>query len=69
MYLLWYYPFINHVIEFVFSMEWSLKLYAIMKFKYFSFQFDLYFKMEIFFVFIIGKTWSLKFNIVIWTKL
>jgi len=38
--------FINHVIAFIFSMEWLLKLYSIRKFKYFSFQINLYFLEE-----------------------
>jgi hypothetical protein len=32
-FLLLYYPFINHVLEFIFSKEWSLKWYSITKFK------------------------------------
>jgi hypothetical protein len=37
-YLLLYYPFMNHVIQFIFSKEWSLKWYSIMKFKYVFFK-------------------------------
>jgi hypothetical protein len=40
-FLVLYYPFLNHVIEF--SSKWSLKLYAITKYQYFSFQTNLYF--------------------------
>jgi DNA-binding transcriptional regulator WhiA len=61
--LLLYYPFINHAIEFIFSMEWSLKLYSIIKFKYFSFRFNLHVKEEKHvFVHIIKKTLILSFG-------
>jgi hypothetical protein len=66
MYLLLCYPFINHVIEFIFSMESSLKWYWITKFKYFSFQINFYFQNM--FVYITRKNLSLNFNLVIWMK-
>ncbi len=46
-----------------FFTEWSLKLYSITKFKYFSFQINLYFKDEIYMcVYIIQRTLSLNLN-------
>jgi hypothetical protein len=44
-FLLLYYPFINHVLEFYFSKEWSLKWYSITKFIK-KFQINLHLKKE-----------------------
>jgi hypothetical protein len=52
-YILLYYLFINHVLEKKNSKEWSLKWYSMTKFKYFSFQINLYFLKEIFLIFYI----------------
>jgi hypothetical protein len=35
--------FTNHVFGFIFSKEWSLKVYSIIKFKYFSSEMNLHF--------------------------
>jgi len=68
-YLFLYYPFINHVIEFYFFVEWSLKLYWIIKFKYMVFQINLYFYEEKICLYkLLEKKLSLDFNLVVWKK-
>jgi hypothetical protein len=63
-----YYPFIHHVVEFIFPTKWLLKWYSIMKCN-FVFQINLYFKKEkIIVVYIIDKNLRLNFNIIIWKK-
>jgi len=66
--LLLYFPFINHVLEFIFSKEWLLKWYSITKFN-FLFQINLHFKRKRdVFVYIIKRSLRLNFNLVICTK-
>lgn len=63
-----YYPFISHVVEFIFHTKWLLKLYSIIKCNFF-FQINLYFKKETHIVvYIIEKNLRLNSNIIIWKK-
>jgi hypothetical protein len=63
-----YYPFINHVIDFFHGMVFEIVLNNEIQIFFFSNLF-IFLRKKKMFVYIIGKTLTLNFNLVIWTKL
>jgi hypothetical protein len=68
MYFILYYPFINHVIKFIFFHIMVIKIILNNEIQYLFFKSILFLRGKNMFVYIIGKTLSFKFDFVFWTN-